>query len=117
MCCVSLRAQLIRHLSDLCFLLAERKEPIYEYDFPKPYLADQKFFPLKQPFNLYMDKHRDEKELNKEYLQRKLANTHPFEGPEPKPRFPMAHPIRNVPSWLKTEIRKERLGTGRVQDY
>ncbi|TDG41600.1 hypothetical protein AWZ03_011977 [Drosophila navojoa] len=93
------------------------KEPIYEYDFPKPYLADQKFFPLKQAFNLYMDKHRDIKEVNKEYLQRKLAKTHPFEGPEKPLRFPNAHPLRDVPSWLKTEIRKRRLGTGRVQDY
>ncbi|XP_016993093.2 large ribosomal subunit protein mL38 [Drosophila takahashii] len=95
----------------------KRKEPVYEYDFPKPYLADQKFFPLKQPFNLYMDKHRDQKQLNKEYLERKLAKTHPFEGPEKPLRFPNAHAIRDVPSWLKTEIRKQRLGTGRVQDY
>ncbi|KAH8367680.1 hypothetical protein KR084_001457 [Drosophila pseudotakahashii] len=93
------------------------KEPVYEYDFPKPYLADQKFFPLKQPFNLYMDKHRDQKQLNKEYLERKLAKTHPFAGPEQPLRFPNAHAIRDVPSWLKTEIRKQRLGTGRVQDY
>ncbi|EDW25285.1 GL19977 [Drosophila persimilis] len=93
------------------------KEPVYEYDFPKPYLADQKFFPLKQPFNLYMDKHRDENQLNKEYLQRKLAKSHPFDGPAKPLRFPNAHPIKDVPSWLKTEIRKQRLGTGRIQDY
>ncbi|XP_068159960.1 large ribosomal subunit protein mL38 [Drosophila tropicalis] len=93
------------------------KQPIYEYDFPKPYLADQKFFPLKQPFNLYMDKHRDIKEVNKEYLQRKLAKTHPFDGPEQPLRYPNAHPIKGVPSWLKTEVRKQRLGMGRVQDY
>lgn len=66
---------------------AEIKEPVYEYDFPKPYLTDQKFFPLKQPFNLYMDKHRDQKQVNKEYLERKLAKTHPFEGPK-KPLLP-----------------------------
>ncbi|KAH8373177.1 hypothetical protein KR009_000106 [Drosophila setifemur] len=95
----------------------ERKEPVYEYDFPKAYLADQQFYPLKQPFNLYMDKHRDQKQLNKEYLERKLAKTHPFEGPEQPLRYPNAHPIRDVPSWLKTEMRKQRLGIGRVQDY
>ncbi|KAH8280781.1 hypothetical protein KR054_012380 [Drosophila jambulina] len=94
------------------------KEPVYEYDFPKPYLADQKFFPLKQPFNLYMDKHRDQKQLNKEFLERKLAHTHPFDGPDTPLRYPSAHPIGSeVPSWLKTEIRKQRLRTGRVQDY
>ncbi|KAH8397788.1 hypothetical protein KR222_001703 [Zaprionus bogoriensis] len=107
----------LTHSLSSTFSPAELKEPIYEYDFPRPYLADQKFFPLKQPFNLYMDKHRDAKQLNKEYLQRKLARTHPFEGPEAPLRFPNAHPIRGVPSWLKTELRKQRLGTGRVQDY
>ncbi|EDV99537.1 39S ribosomal protein L38, mitochondrial [Drosophila grimshawi] len=93
------------------------KEPVFEYYFPSPYLADQKFFPLKQPFNLYMDKHRDAKQVNKEYLQRKLAKTHPFHGAQAPLRFPNAHPLRDVPSWLKTELRKRQLGTGRVQDY
>ncbi|ALC49614.1 mRpL38 [Drosophila busckii] len=104
-------------LTEFYHKVLQLKEPVYEYDFPKPYLADQKFFPLKQPFNLYMDKHRDIKQVNKEFLQRKLAKTHPFEGPEPALRFPMAHPMREMPSWLKTEKRKQRMGTGRVQDY
>ncbi|KAH8266571.1 hypothetical protein KR018_008062 [Drosophila ironensis] len=104
-------------LTELYHSVLKLKEPVYEYDFPKAYLSDQKFFPLKQPFNLYMDKHRDQRQLNKEYLERKLAKTHPFEGPLPGLRYPNAHPIRDVPSWLKTEIRKQRLGIGRVQDY
>lgn len=93
------------------------KEPIFEYDFPKPYLQDQKWFPLKQPFNLYLDKHRDIKDVNKGYLEKKLAKTHPFKGPEAPLKFPNAHPIKNVPSWLKTEIRKDRLGLGRINEY
>lgn len=27
-------------------------EPVYEYDFPSPYIKPQKWFPLKEPFNL-----------------------------------------------------------------
>jgi len=27
-------------------------EPVYEYDFPAPYIKKQKWFPLKEPFNL-----------------------------------------------------------------
>ncbi|MPC37782.1 hypothetical protein E2C01_031272 [Portunus trituberculatus] len=27
------------------------REPVYEYDFPEPYLAKQKYFPLKRQFN------------------------------------------------------------------
>lgn len=93
------------------------KEPIYEYDFPAIYLADQKFFPLKQPFNIYLDRYRDIKLVNREYLERKLAKTHPFNGPEPEPLFPNAYPLKNMPSWLKTEKRKERLKYGRINDY
>ncbi|XP_023296113.2 39S ribosomal protein L38, mitochondrial [Lucilia cuprina] len=93
------------------------KEPVFEYDFPEPYLADQKFFPLKQAFNLYMDRHRDIKEVNKEYLECKLSKTHPFDGPDRPLKYPNAHPIKDTPSWLKTEIRKERLKIGRINDY
>lgn len=91
-------------------------EPVYEYDFPEPYIADQEYFPLRKPFNLYMDKYRDPQQVNKEYLERKLAKTHPFNGPEPKLKYPNAHPIKNAPSWLLTEKQKDRLGWGRVND-
>ncbi|KAL9696191.1 hypothetical protein quinque_015476 [Culex quinquefasciatus] len=95
----------------------KRKHPVYEYDFPAPYLRDQEWFPLRRPFNLYMDKYRDPKQVAKEYLARKLARTHPFEGPEPALRFPNAHPVpREVPSWLTTQIKKDRRGWGRVND-
>lgn len=95
----------------------ELKHPVYEYDFPAPYLRDQEWFPLRRPFNLYMDKYRDPKQVAKEYLARKLARTHPFEGPEPALRFPNAHPVpREVPSWLTTQIKKDRRGWGRVND-
>lgn len=97
-------------------LLPGIAEPVYEYDFPKAFIAEQEHFPLKKPFNLYMDKYRDPKKINKEYLERKLAKTHPFNGPEPKLKYPNAHPIPNTPSWLVTEIKKDRLGMGRVND-
>uniref|UniRef100_A0A1Q3F4M4 Large ribosomal subunit protein mL38 n=1 Tax=Culex tarsalis TaxID=7177 RepID=A0A1Q3F4M4_CULTA len=93
------------------------KHPVYEYDFPAPYLRDQEWFPLRRPFNLYMDKYRDPQQVAKEYLARKLARTHPFKGPEPALRFPNAHPVpREVPSWLTTQIKKDRRGWGRIND-
>uniref|UniRef100_A0A182Q033 Large ribosomal subunit protein mL38 n=1 Tax=Anopheles farauti TaxID=69004 RepID=A0A182Q033_9DIPT len=91
--------------------------PVFEYDFPAPYVRDQEWFPLRKPFNLYMDKYRDPATIRKEYLVRKLARTHPFEGPERPLRFPNAHPIdHDLPSWLRTEIKKDRLGWGRIND-
>ena len=55
--------------------------------------------------------------MAKDYVVRKLAKTHPFDGPEPPLRFPNAHSIKGVPSWLNTEMKKARLGWGRVNDY
>lgn len=79
-------------------------------------MSDQVWFPLKKPFNLYMDKYRDPKQINKEYLEKKLAKTHPFDGPEKPLKYPNAHPIKNTPSWLLTEIKKNRLKWGRIND-
>ncbi|KAG4074379.1 hypothetical protein HA402_008788 [Bradysia odoriphaga] len=104
-------------LTEFYHRVLDMKEPIYEYDFPKPYIRDQMWFPLRQPFNLYLDKYRDPKEIAKEFIDRKLANTHPFNGPKPPLRWPNAHPFLNTPSWLQFAKMKSRLGFGRIQDY
>ncbi|XP_059046394.1 large ribosomal subunit protein mL38 isoform X1 [Achroia grisella] len=93
------------------------KEPIYEYDFPAPYIRPQEWFPRRRPFNIYMDKYRDPKQINKEYLVRKLKNEDPFKKPPPQLKFPNAHPLpKNMPSWLKLQEKNIRLGWGRVND-
>ncbi|KAJ8973795.1 hypothetical protein NQ317_002796 [Molorchus minor] len=95
----------------------DMKEPIYEYDFPPPYIKPQSWFPLRQPFNLYMDKYRDPKQINKEFLLRKLKNVHPFKGSPPPLPYPNAQYFDGyVPTWLKLEIRKSRLKWGRIND-
>lgn len=92
--------------------------PTYEYDFPKPYVKPQQWFPLKQPFNIYMDRYRDPKQINKEYLLKKLKKEHPFKFPEPPLKYPNAHPFKGYqPSWLREQMRKERLNQGRILDY
>ncbi|KAJ8922290.1 hypothetical protein NQ315_004229 [Exocentrus adspersus] len=86
------------------------KEPIFEYDFPPPFIRKQEWFPLRKPFNLYMDKYRDPKQINKEFLMRKLKNVHPFQPTPPPLPYPMAQYWDGyVPMWLKTEITKSRL--------
>lgn len=92
------------------------KEPIFEYDFPEHILKEEKFFPIKQPFNLYMDRYSDPKDVNKKFVVEKLSKTHPFKGPETPLRFPNAHDMRHLPSWLQTEIRKKNLGLGRIKE-
>ncbi|KYN02416.1 PREDICTED: 39S ribosomal protein L38, mitochondrial [Cyphomyrmex costatus] len=91
--------------------------PKFQYDFPEPYIKKQIWFPLKEPFNIYLDKYRDPKQIRKEFLLRKLKKVHPFNGPEPPRRFPLAHSDEKyIPSWLKFEIIKKRLGYGHVNE-
>ena len=93
------------------------QQPTYEYDFPPSYTTPQKWFPLKQPFNLYMDRYRDEKQINKEFLERKLKHVHPFEPPREPLQFPTAQYYEGyVPSWLKLEMKKSRLKWGRINE-
>ncbi|CAH1119559.1 unnamed protein product [Phaedon cochleariae] len=95
----------------------DMKEPVFEYDFLPPYIKKQKWFPKKEPFNLYMDKYRDPKQINKEFLMRKMKNVHPFKAPPPPLPFPNAVFFDGyVPSWLKLEMKKSRLKWGRIND-
>ncbi|VEN48228.1 unnamed protein product [Callosobruchus maculatus] len=104
-------------LKDFYHNKLQMKEPIFEYDFPPPFIRKQEWFPLRKPFNLYMDKYRDPKQINKEFLMRKMKNVHPFKEPPPPLPYPNAQYFEGyVPSWLKLEIRKSRLKWGRIND-
>ncbi|XP_031348551.1 39S ribosomal protein L38, mitochondrial-like [Photinus pyralis] len=104
-------------LTDFYHKCLNMREPVFEYDFPKPYIRPQEWFPKRKPFNIYMDKYRDPKQINKEFLMRKLKHVHPFKPP-PKPLpYPNAVVFEGYyPSWLKTEITKSRLRWGRIND-
>lgn len=92
-------------------------EPLFQYDFPKPYIKPQTWFPLKEPFNLYMDKYKDPRDVRKRYFLKKLKDVHPFKLPKPPLKFPNAQPFEEyIPTWLKFETMKERLGWGRIND-
>nr|CAH7731391.1 unnamed protein product [Callosobruchus chinensis] len=104
-------------LKDFYHNTLQMKEPIFEYDFPPPFIRKQEWFPLKRPFNLYMDKYRDPKQINKEFLMRKMKHVHPFKEPPPPLPYPNAQYFSGyVPSWLKLEMMKSRLKWGRIND-
>lgn len=92
-------------------------EPIFEYDFEPPYYRPQEWFPKRKAFNLYMDRYRDPKQINKEFLIRKLEKVHPFKEPEPPLQYPNAlNFVGYNPSWLKLEKRKSRMKWGRINE-
>lgn len=104
-------------VKEFYFNTLKTRMPIFRYDFPEPYIKKQKWFPLKEPFNIYLDKYRDPKQIRKEFLIRKLKKVHPFNGPVTPRQFPLAHQNKHyIPSWLKFEMIKKRLGYGRVND-
>ncbi|XP_017779211.1 PREDICTED: 39S ribosomal protein L38, mitochondrial [Nicrophorus vespilloides] len=104
-------------LTDFYHDVLNMKEPRYEYDFPETYVKPQEWFPLRQAFNLYMDRYRDPKQINKEFLKRKLQKVHPFKAPEKPVPYPNAVPWNGyVPSWLKLEKTKSMNKWGRVND-
>lgn len=69
-------------------------------------------------------------------MEKKLKNTHPFDGPEKPLKYPNAHYLEREakhstdlqqgriqhgrikkPSWLKVEMTKDRRGFGRINDF
>lgn len=90
------------------------KEPCFEYDFKPAKLKPQEWFPVRKPFNLYLDKYKDPKVLQKELLLEKLKERHPFKPPPRPPKYPLAHPLpHSNPSWLNDDIRRRRVREGK----
>ncbi|XP_045618376.1 large ribosomal subunit protein mL38 isoform X1 [Procambarus clarkii] len=93
------------------------KEPVYEYEFPPLYLAPQKYFPLKRPFNSYMDLHRDPKEISKEILLQRLKKLNPLEREKPVLPFPGAIKFpKGLTNWEKKDFHRKNLGIGKYRD-
>uniref|UniRef100_A0A6A7FPM4 39S ribosomal protein L38 n=1 Tax=Hirondellea gigas TaxID=1518452 RepID=A0A6A7FPM4_9CRUS len=93
------------------------KEPIYEYEFPKPYLAPMVHYPSRRNFVHYMDIHRDSKETSETMLLQRLKQLDPFKTETPRLPYPHAHPISYMlPTWRSQEIKKERLGIGKYRE-
>jgi len=90
----------------------DMKEPCFEYDFAPVSLRPQKWFPLGDPFNKYLDRYKEPKVLQKELLIEKLKERHPFKPPPPRPKYPLAHKVYG-PTWLKDETKRKRMGEGK----
>ncbi|KAK3918825.1 39S ribosomal protein L38, mitochondrial [Frankliniella fusca] len=95
------------------------QEPIFEYDFPEHYVAKPKWFPdHDQSFDVYLDRYRDPRELNKEYMLTRLKTTDPFQKEKKKLQYPLVHLHldRSIPSWLRRRKGWELMGWGQVNE-
>ncbi|XP_078337485.1 large ribosomal subunit protein mL38-like isoform X2 [Crassostrea virginica] len=81
------------------------KEPSFEFVFPVPYHPRQRKFPHRQPFNLYLDRYRDIKDIDEEVLREKLKTVHPFRQQEEikYPMYQLKQEYKGNPMWLKVK--------------
>ena len=98
------------------------REPKFEYDFvpPASEMPWNEYIPhqFKVPFNIFLDNHRDPKEIQEELVLKKLKEQHPFRSPTAdRLKYPNAHTIDpSLPSWRRRELEKERLKWGIYKD-
>lgn len=63
------------NVKDFYHNVLNMKEPIFEYDFPQPYHPPERYFPLRQSFNLYLDRYRDPKQVGSIKSTKKVSIT------------------------------------------
>ncbi|XP_014680799.1 PREDICTED: 39S ribosomal protein L38, mitochondrial-like [Priapulus caudatus] len=109
-------------VSDIFHKTLDMKEPVYEFDSPPLHIAIQRQVPHKQPFNLYLDRYRDPKDIAKEVLTKRFSDRSPFSGEPRRRQFPGIMPWSSLndrdpllPSWRKAQIQKERDGRQRYR--
>merc|ERR1712141_303357 len=84
------------------------KEPEFEFWHPPFYIAKQKMYPKREPFDRYFDRYRDKKDVAEEVLKEKLKIVSPHKPYVPPFKWPHVHRINQgyKPSWLQ---KKEEL--------
>lgn len=97
--------------------ILQMKEPSYEFIQPPNYHPAQKRYPHRQPFNLYLDRYRDVKDIQEEVLKERLKTVDPFKPPAPQLPFPVL-PLgdHTHPSWLRLRVKNMRLGRHQWKD-
>ncbi|KAG8179482.1 hypothetical protein JTE90_027194 [Oedothorax gibbosus] len=104
-------------LTDFFHNVLNMQEPVFEYIEPPLQYRPQVQFPHLEPFNLYLDRYRDPKEIKKEVLLKRLKTIEPFKEEPPMPKYPVLHkPDNYMFSWQKHSMKLERLRLGKFRD-
>ncbi|XP_013422116.1 39S ribosomal protein L38, mitochondrial [Lingula anatina] len=101
---------------DVYHHILNMKEPSYEYDYPPAYRPKQVKYPHREPFNFYLDKYRDIKDINEQVLVEKLKVISPFEQYKPK-KYPFMYPYKSKQSWQRLEAQNKVLHKGKWKDF
>lgn len=103
-------------LTDFFHNVLNMQEPVFEYIEPPLYIKPQVQYPHLEPFNLYLDRYRDKKEINKEVLLKRLKMVEPFKEEPPMPKYPCLHKPEGYRfSWQRQDFRLQRLRLGKYR--
>ncbi|XP_045192701.2 39S ribosomal protein L38, mitochondrial-like [Mercenaria mercenaria] len=88
----------------------DMNEPRFEFLPPAEAVPKQELWPIREPFNVYLDRYRDVKDIGEEVLREKLRTADPFK-PRTLPRkFPNVYTLpKDTPSWLRMKIHEQKL--------
>ncbi|XP_029824231.3 39S ribosomal protein L38, mitochondrial [Ixodes scapularis] len=104
-------------LMDFFHNTLKMRAPTFEYVQPPEYIPKQVTYPHKEPFNIYLDKYRDPRDLREEVCLKRLRKLNPLEEEPPMPKYPNIYKVpQGTPSWLVDEMRKERFRIGKYRD-
>ncbi|OQV23586.1 39S ribosomal protein L38, mitochondrial [Hypsibius exemplaris] len=99
----------------------DQSEPAFSYEHKPIYHTPQRKYPQTQPFNLYLDRYRDKKDIAEEMMKKRFKTMSPFTADPPRRKWPLldrtyeGKHIKDMPSWKQIEIRKEQLGHSRYK--
>ncbi|XP_013782939.1 39S ribosomal protein L38, mitochondrial-like [Limulus polyphemus] len=104
-------------LTDFFHNMLQMREPVYEYCHETRYIKPQVKYPHREAFNLYLDCYRDPKDMRKEVLLKRLKMIDPFKNELPASKYPNIYKLdKDLPTWKKKEIWKERNRFGKYRD-
>ncbi|GIY96560.1 39S ribosomal protein L38, mitochondrial [Caerostris extrusa] len=83
-------------LTDFFHNVLNMQEPIFEYIEKPLYIKPQVHFPHLEPFNLYLDRYRDPKEIKKEVLLKRLKTIEPFPRRASNAQIPLPPQTRQL---------------------
>ncbi|XP_064640863.1 large ribosomal subunit protein mL38-like [Lineus longissimus] len=92
------------------------REPAFEYDYPPDFHPEQQRYPWKKPFNLYLERYRDKKEIAEEVLKERLSMISPFKELPKQPKYPDVFFMPNKPQWWRLVEHHRRNREGKFKD-
>ncbi|CAH1779395.1 unnamed protein product, partial [Owenia fusiformis] len=111
-----------KNVTEVYHNILEMKAPEFEYDWPVEYHPKQKKYPLREPFNKYLDRYRCRKDIQDEVAKERLRMNDPFLGDKKQYKYPLAIDSAGDPTapdhpfWIREREALKKLRRGYWKD-